>query len=160
MEKNTTVQPFDPALLPFLNSADARETENVLADLLAEEIEPAIKKTLRNKLHISLKLTDFSRENQDALELFSEVKLLLISELTKLKSNNNGKIIENLNSYTASVTINAYRQYLRAKYPLRRQLKNKLRYLLTHHPKFSLWENENGVWFCGFKDFSAHGEKS
>jgi hypothetical protein len=80
---------------------------------------------------------------------------LLIAKLRKLKSNQNGISIQNLKSYTTSVTINAYQQYLRKKYPLRQQLKNKLRYLLTHHPDFSLRESENH-WICGFKQNSGN----
>ena len=150
MEKDGAIKQTDTALLPFLN-AKGKDTENALADLIAEQIQPTIEKTLRAKLRVSLKPSDFNPSNQDALELLSEIKLLLISELGKLKTNSNGRVIYNLSAYVTAVTINSYRQFLRTKYPLRQQLKNKLRYLLTHHPKFSLWENERGEWLCGFK---------
>src|SRR5687768_2620939 len=150
MEKDRAIKQTDTALLPFL-IATGKDTEDALTDLVAEQIQPTIEKTLRAKLRVSLKPDDFNAANQDALELLSEIKLLLISELGKLKANSNGRIIYNLVGYVTSVTINSYRQFLRAKYPLRQHLKNKLRYLLTHHPKFALWENEHGEWFCSFK---------
>jgi hypothetical protein len=140
----------DAALLSFLDSSAKAESENLLADLLAVRIQPVIEKTLRPKLRVSLKTDDFSLTNQEALELAGEIKLLLVSELRRLKSNPNGKVIHNLDGYVMTVTMNVYRQYLRAKYPLRQQLKSKLRYLLTHHPKFALWEDESG-WLCGFE---------
>lgn len=149
MGKNEIIKQTDTALLPFLNAA-GKDTEEALVDLVAEQIQPTIEKTLRSKLHVSLKPNDFNQTNQDALELLSEIKLLLISELGKMKSNSNGRVIFNLGGYVTSVTINSYRQFLRTKYPLRQQLKNKLRYLLTHHPKFALLENERGEWLCGF----------
>jgi hypothetical protein len=148
--KNGMANQTDPALLPFLNSSVKAESENLLADLLTSKIQPFIEKTLRAKLRVSLKNTDFSQTNQEALELAGEIKLQLVSELKSLKSNPNGKVIFNLDGYVMSVTVNMYRQYLRAKYPLRQQLKSRLRYLLSHHPKFALWEVE-GVWLCGFK---------
>jgi hypothetical protein len=33
------------------------------------------------------------------------------------------------------------------------QLKNKLRYLLTHRREFALWQSTEGVWLCGFNDW-------
>lgn len=144
----------DILLASFLNSATPIEEEKALAVLLAEQIEPTINKTLRGKLRVSLRETDFSPDNQDALEIAGDVKLILISELRRLKSDSGGKSIHNLNGFIISVTINAYRQYLRAKYPLRQQLKNKLRYLLTHHESFALWEDEQNKWVCGLKKWS------
>src|SRR5689334_9093507 len=124
----------DTALLPFLNSTTNEESEDLFADLLTLKIQPVIEKTLRSKLRVSLKNTDFSKANQEAIELASEIKLLLVAEFKKLKSNSNGKVIFNLDGYVSSVSLNMYRQYLRAKYPLRQQLKSRLRYLLSHHP--------------------------
>lgn len=155
MENNEALKLTDTALLPFLN-ADETDTEAALADLITEQIQPTIERTLRAKLHVTLRSNDFNQTNQDALELLSEIKLQLISELGRLKSDSNGKIIYNLGGYVTSVTINSYRQFLRAKYPLRQQLRNKLRYLLTHHPKFAFWENECGEWLCGFEQNKKH----
>src|SRR5688572_26147440 len=101
----------DTALLPYLNSFGKAESENLLADLLSAKIQPVIEKTLRSKLRVSIKNTDFSQTNQEALELAGDIKLVLISELRRLKSNPNGKVIYNLDGYVMSVTVNMYRQY-------------------------------------------------
>ncbi len=154
MVKSDVLNQSDISLASFLNSATPIEAENALTALLTEQIEPTINKTLRGKLRVSLKETDFSPTNQDALEIAGDVKLILINELRRLKSDAGGKSVHNLNSFVISVTINAYRQYLRAKYPLRQQLKNKLRYLLTHHESFALWEDGQNKWICGFKKWS------
>lgn len=148
--KNGTTNQPDAALRAFLESSAAPESEALLGDLLSAKIQPVIEKTLRSKLHISSNPADFGQANQEALELAGDIKLLLITELRRLKSNPNGKVIYNLDGYVASVTVNIYRQYLRSKYPARHRLKSKLRYLLTHHPKFALWDEE-GVLLCGFQ---------
>lgn len=147
--KSETVNLPDAALRDFLNVSDAAKSETLLEDLITARIQPVIEKTLRSKLHVSLKPTDFSPLNQEAMELAGDIKLILINELRRLKSNPNGKVIYNLDGYVTSVTVNVYRQFLRSKYPARQRLKNRLRYLLTHHPKFALWE-DNEVWLCGF----------
>src|SRR5262249_38296839 len=41
-------------------------------------------------------------------------------------------------------------EYLRLKYPQRHNLKNKLRYVLTHLPGLALWENKSGDLVAGF----------
>jgi hypothetical protein len=153
MVKDGIFNQTDSVLLPFFNSANETEIQNALAELLLTSIQPEIEKSLRHKMRVSLKKEDFNQNNQDALEIAGEVKLLIIARLEKLKSNHHEPPIQNLKSYVTSVTINAYQQYLRNKYPWRQQLKNKLRYLLTHHPEFALWETENG-WLCGFKQTS------
>jgi hypothetical protein len=156
MEKAETTDQNDAVLLPFLLSGDEKEAERALNRLLMAQIEPAVKKVLQRKFRATLRPDDFNYENQEALEVFSEVRLLLVAELGKLRANNGrGKCIQNLSAYAASVAVNAFRQYLRTKYPMREQLKNKLRYLLTHHPKFSLWKNEIDDWVCGFRDWKC-----
>jgi hypothetical protein len=141
---------MDTALLPLIDSPTVEQADAALAALFENQIRPVVEKTLRSKLRVSLKPEDFTQANQDGLELAGEVNVLLTSELGRLRSNPNGKVIHNLAGYVVSVTVNAYRQYLRAKYPLRHRLRSKLRYLLTHHPDFALWEDEPG-WFCGFR---------
>lgn len=132
-----------------MTSVDEKSSAIALAELLQRHVQPVIERNLRAKLRVSLKSSDFSQSNQEALEIAGEAKLALISELEKLKANPYDKSVQNSQSYVASVTITAYREYLRKKYPLRQQLKNKLRYLLTHHPEFEIRESEYGR-ICGF----------
>lgn len=114
----------------FLQAVNEKESDELLAFLIEKQIEPLVKKILRGKFHASLRVDDERLSNQDALELTGEIKVLVLLKLRHLKTENNGGI-ENLEAYVNTITINAYRQYLRAKYPLRLKLKNKLRYLLT-----------------------------
>jgi len=48
-------------------------------------------------------------------------------------------------------------EYLRRKYPRRHQLKNRLRYVLTHQDGFALWEGEGKESFCGFDEWRDSG---
>jgi len=153
MDNEETVTEVNLSLDAFLQAANPEDADDALARLIEKQIEPLVKKILRGKFHASLRIDDERLSNQDALELSGEIKALILLKLRQLKTNNDGSGIENFEAYVNTVTINAYRQYLRAKYPLRLQLKNKLRYLLTHRREFSLWQNEENVWLCGFDDW-------
>jgi hypothetical protein len=153
MSNEQTVREINLSLDVFLQAANAENAEEALAFLIEKQVEPLVKKILRGKFHASLRIDDERLSNQDALELTSEIKALILSKLRDLKAENNGNCIENFEAYVNTTTINAYRQYLRAKYPLRLQLKNKLRYLLTHRREFSLWQSGENLWLCGFENW-------
>lgn len=136
-------------LYAFLQGGDDRASVNALAELVNSRIEPLVKAAIRGKLHVSLRPDDERRVNQDAFDLVSEVKILLVGRLTKLKSDNAAGTIDSLEAYVKTVTTNACNHYLRKKYPNRLRLKNQLRYILTHDKRFSLWRSEAGDWRCG-----------
>lgn len=137
----------DASLLPFLQAADEAQAEDRLAALIAEQTESTIKGIVRRKLRVSLSSSDSSHRSQDALEIVGDIQTAVVGQLRDLKSNERAAI-SNFHGYVASVTFNACHQYLRRKYPQRWRLKNKLRYLLTHHQVFDLWENSDGEWLC------------
>ena len=51
--------------------------------------------------------------------------------------------------YVSTVAHHACDHYLRARYPLRWRLRNRLRYALEHDPSFALTKTADGVWLCG-----------
>ncbi len=160
MNNEQTTKEINLSLDAFLQAVNAEVASDALVFLIEKQIEPLVKKILRGKFHASLLVADDRQTNQDALELSGEIKALILLKLRHLKPENNGGEIENFEAYVTTVTINAYRQYLRAKYPLRSQLKNKLRYLLTHRREFSLWQSAENVWLCGFNDWKKQNLNS
>ena len=143
------VQNIDQILLPFLQAQNEMESESLLTRLIYEDADPVIKGILKRKLGVSLKLADQSYSNQNALEIASDVHVLLLAQLHRLKQQPAGPLINNFRGYVAIKTYSAYNAYLRRKHPQRWRLKNRLRYLLSHQPTFALWENAEGVWLCG-----------
>jgi hypothetical protein len=139
----------DAALVPFLKAPDEMESEASLSRLIWEQTESTIREIIRSKLRVSLSINDGSHTNQEALELVTKIQADLLSGLRELKTNTKTKTISNFRSYVAAVTFNACHQWLRRKYPKRLQLKNKLRYLLTHESQFALWEGDDRDWLCG-----------
>lgn len=129
------------------------ESEPEIGSALSQTVQSAIERTIRAKLHASLRTDDFSQNNQDALELISESQMLLIKMLRGQESDHKASPILDMQSYASTVAGNVVRHYLRKKYPLRQQLRSSLRYLLTHHPAFELWADLKSSWLCGFKIF-------
>jgi DNA-directed RNA polymerase specialized sigma24 family protein len=139
----------DELLRPYLLADGPAESEGWLAQLISDHAQPVIIKIIKDKLGVSFSQRDGSRENQDALEVAGEVQAMLLAELKGLKENQPHKAINNFRSYVAVVTYHACYEYLRRKYPQRHSLKNKLRYLLTHHPGLALWESSTHELLCG-----------
>src|SRR5437867_903908 len=149
MNRSGTKSQNDPSLLGFLSAPDLAESEAALSQIISEQTESTIKGILRSKLRVSLSATDGSHNNQEALDLLTEVQTVLLEGLHELKTDASAKSITNFQGYVAAVTFNACHQLLRRKYPKRLQLKNKLRYLLTHEANFALWESNEKEWLCG-----------
>jgi hypothetical protein len=143
------VNSIDKILLPFLQAQNEKESESLLARLVYEYADPIIKGILKRKLGVSLTLADRSYNNQDALDIASDVHALLLSHLHRLKQQAAASSIHNFRGYVAIKTYSAYNAYLRRKHPQRWRLKNRLRYLCSHQPAFALWQNAEGEWLCG-----------
>jgi hypothetical protein len=141
----------DALLLPFLR-AEGEAAESLLGQLIAERAAPIIKGIIKSKMHVSLRVADGSQQNQDALEIYSEVNALLIAALRRLKTDQH-RPINNLGSYIAVITYHACYEHLRRKYPQRHSLKNRLRYLFTHRAEFALWESAEAQWLCGLVEW-------
>ena len=147
----TVMSSVDGILLPFLRSTHPEESETLLTQLICEQADPIIHSVVAKKLHTSLSASQGSLRNQDALEIASGVRLLLLSELRCLKINPGGRTIESFHGYVAIKTYAACADYFRQKHPGRWRLKNRLRYQLKKDRLFALWQNQDGRWLCGFR---------
>jgi len=147
-------QHSDALLFPFLRADSEVESEPILTRLLDEQASPLIKTIIRSKLH-TFATVDDRLQWQDDEDIYEEVVTSLIERLRTCKSGSASDAIQDFRSYVAVVTYNACHEYLRSKYPQRWRLKNRLRYLLTHQPDLSLWQNSDGEWLCGFATWST-----
>jgi hypothetical protein len=138
---------MDPLLLPFLEAEG--QADRLLGKLVSETADPVIHAALGHKLHVSLRASDGSEENQDALDLAQSVRALIISELRDLKANTTQRSIGDFREYVAVKAYSACADYFRKKHPQRFRLKNALRYQLKKDRQFILRENERGKWICG-----------
>jgi hypothetical protein len=149
MEQREARQQIDQILLPFVQAKDEAVSQQLLERLVVDHAEPVIRNIVRHKLRVSAGSSSDSRSGEDAEEMRSEVMLQLLSRLGELKENPNEKYINNFQGYVAAITYSAWHEHLRRKHPERHQLKNKLRYLLSHRDTFAVWEGDDRQLLCG-----------
>ncbi|HEV8369639.1 MAG TPA: hypothetical protein VGQ39_16905 [Pyrinomonadaceae bacterium] len=114
-----------------------------MTSLLEEQAGPVIKGIIRSKLNDRLR-------GEEAEDVYCEVVTQLVERLQLCKARPVSDGIRDFRNYVAVTTYNACYEYLRSKYPERRRLKNRLKYLLTHCAAFSLWQTPEGDWLGGF----------
>jgi DNA-directed RNA polymerase specialized sigma24 family protein len=126
-----------------------KQSDPAWGEAWLQTVEPVIRVIVRRKLGVFLAQLDGQRENQDALELLSAIRLQLWKALTQEAS------IENFTSYAARVSYNTCATYFRTQFPRRASLKHRLRYVLTHRPAYALWETAEGELACGFASWRS-----
>ena len=141
---------IDALLLPYIHAADEADSERLLTALVSEYVEPVIRQVIGSKLRVRFDRQGHASHNPDAEDLYSETLVQLLARLKECKASPADKAIGNLRSYVAVISYHTCYEYLRLKYPQRHNLKNRLRYLLTHQPGLALWENGSGDLLGGF----------
>ena len=128
----------------------AEQTSTREIEAIIKDCEPAIKGIIKSKLRVTLDPSDGRAGNQDALELYGDICLLLAREIEKARAGSEATLVRDFRSYLSVATYNACSQYLREKYPRRNSLKNRLRYFLNNKPGYAVWEDQSGELVCGF----------
>lgn len=140
-----------------MGAAHQEDWNQLLARLIEVHATPIIKSVIRRKLTLS------GRDGQDIPaqdeeDVHGEVVVQLVARLSALKLDRERQMIADFRGYVAVVAFNACHYYLRRKYPQRWRLKNRVRYVLTHHAPFALWESPGEVWLCGLAAWRVSGE--
>ena len=155
MNREETLPKIDDLLLPFLHAADELEAQQQLERLMAASAEPILRSIAWRKLQSPV---DGARSQVQGIEdVCGEAVVQLLARLRGFKANPTERPIADFRSYVAVTAYNACHLHLRQKYPLRHRLRSKIRYLLTHHSQFALWENDGDL-CCGFARWA--GKKS
>jgi hypothetical protein len=153
MNDHLTVEGSDALLLPFLQASDPSVAESLLADLIQKHADPIIARILKSKLRVSLNGSQGNQQNQDALEIASDLRATLIGDLRAAQQHPVRKSIKSFPDYVAIKTYSACADYFREKNPHRWRLKNLLRYQLKQNPRFALWKAENNCWYAGLNEW-------
>jgi hypothetical protein len=75
--------------------------------------------------------------------------LQLMLRLRQQRADPNLAAIDAFASYVAGAAHHACDHYVRARYPLRWRLRNRIRYVLEHDARFGVWKAADGCWTCG-----------
>jgi hypothetical protein len=155
MNQRLILEGSDALLLPFLQAHDSAVAENLLSDLIQNHADPIITKILKSKLRVPLNGSQGNQQNQDALEIAAELRVILIAELQAVQQRPFEKSIKSFPDYVAIKTYSACADYFREKNPRRWRLKNLLRYQLKQNSRFALWKAENKTWYAGLIEWAG-----
>ncbi len=158
MDGQRAASQIDELLLPYIHAADEADSERLLTELVSAYVEPVIRQVIRSKLRVRFDRNGRASHNPDAEDLYNDALVQLLARLKECKINPVGNAIGNLRGYVAVISHHTCYDYLRLKYPQRHNLKNRLRYLLTHQPGLALWENESGDLLSGFAAWRAQAK--
>ena len=138
------IRSADNLLRQYAVCAEPDASEALLAALMVDHAQPAIRRIVKYKLAFQ-----GSRESQDIEDVTSEVIIELLGRLRAMKHDGTADCIGAFSGYTAVAAYHACSEYLRRKYPNRHRLKTRLRYLLNADKNLAIWETCPGTWLCG-----------
>ena len=140
---------MDQLLLPYLQASDESERQQHLDELLMVHAAPVVRQALRRRLGFYVDQRGTNPHNHDAEDLYQEIMAKIVQALHDLKGASSKTDIQNLKQYVSRIATNACNDVLRTKSPARARLKNNLRFLLTNHRDFAVW-NMEGETLSGF----------
>lgn len=130
---------MDPVLHAFSSAPDG-DADEALGRLLAIHVAPILRRVAAVRLR---------QHSGDVEDVCSHVTLQLMLRLRQGRQDGDLDSIDALDRYTATAAHHGCDHYLRRKYPLRWQLRNRVRYALEHDSFWSLWRSPEGTWLCG-----------
>jgi RNA polymerase sigma factor (sigma-70 family) len=142
----------DETLLPFLSAQDSSDSARLLEILISENL-PIIRNVIWRRLG-----SDFGETtgaSLDVEDVCSTVVLRLTERLQSLKENPSCATINHFRGYVRAVTTNCCHECIREKHPAWGQLKNRLRYLFRHNPRFGLWLGHEQEVRCGLASWKG-----
>jgi hypothetical protein len=139
----------DRRLDPILDSSNAAEREAAITNLLSAEAYWRVDRILERR---------FRRSGLAAHHLEdvrAEVLLRIVNRLHRLSLDRTLEPMQDFPAYVSVVAFNTFDDFLRRVHPLRAKLKNRVRYLVAHDPRFALW-SAGGVLVCGLRQWQGN----
>lgn len=130
--------------LERLLQAPGTAAEREIERLIVEEVRPLVRKIVSRYTRFGALMTA-----EDGQDVMASVEVRLVQKLRAV-GNDPEESIANLQSYIATLAHNSVNDFLRKRFPERARLKRRLRYALTHDPRFALWMTEAGP-ACGLR---------
>jgi RNA polymerase sigma factor (sigma-70 family) len=139
---------MDQLLHTYLHAPNDLDAQDRLDELLSLHAALVVRRTLRQRLGFSIDRKGTNPHNPDAQDLYQETMIRIVQALNDLRRSSESGGIGDFRKYVSKVTANVCRDYLRARSPARRRLKDNIRLVLTRHPDFALWQAK-GDYLCG-----------
>lgn len=127
----------DALLTSWSGERDPERARALLETLIGDYAEPLIRRVVGFKLR------------SDVDDVCQKTLLDLLIRLDRLKSEDHSQPVRDFEAYVARMARNACYEYFRARSPERHRLALKLRYLVTHSSRLTLWEAGHRQEICG-----------
>src|SRR5215213_3934587 len=151
---------IDASLRSYLDATDERVEDLLLSRIICEEVDPIIRRTLSYKFRPSFGHPKTSHSRAEIEEVYHDVRLHLLKKLRNVKQDPFNHPVSKLQSYISTAAQHLCDEYLRRKYPFRRQLKDAIRYHLTSRSELALWKTTNNGWLAGLATWQREGTPS
>jgi RNA polymerase sigma factor (sigma-70 family) len=138
--------PNDPLLLPFVGASDAHEAQWCVEELIERHARPIVRDIVQRKVRRRAGWGDVIDAAED---VEADVVMQLLARLRDLRAGHDTEPIADFASYAAVAAYHGCHRYVRALYPLRARLKNRIRYLLARHETFTIWPGSRATQLCG-----------
>ncbi len=129
----------DPLLHPYF-AGDNDAAEERLELLVRDEALPIVRGVVGVRL---------GRDGRDRDDICNEIVLQVVRRLRSARELGDGDPIASFRGYVATAAYRGCDAWLREKYPERHRLRNRVQYLVSHHPDFFLRAGEKRRWLCG-----------
>jgi RNA polymerase sigma factor (sigma-70 family) len=137
-------------LARLLEAEDEEVRREELARVLVEHARPTIAAVVAR---FARSETAFSRD--EAEDVMATVVLRLVGRLHAAENLDHG--IRDFEGYVATLTYRTIYDFMRERHPERTRLKNRIRYLLGHDPRFALWSTAHGS-VCGLRSWEGRDD--
>ncbi|MEP6783269.1 MAG: hypothetical protein ABI983_06335 [Acidobacteriota bacterium] len=136
---------MDSLLAAFLSAPSGPAADTQLDELLLQHA-PLIRRVIGRRLGWS---------SADIDDLSAQVTLQLLVRLRQERADSTLDGIEALTNYIATVARHSCDHHLRAIYPLRWRLRNRILYALEHDGRLAAWQGADGGWICGLAGWQS-----
>ena len=143
-------------LRTFLDEADEARCDRLMEEIICQHARPIIRRVVASKLNVGRGRYD-SIEWQEQEDIAEEVVVQLIRRLSTMRGAG-ADAFGSFENYVATAAYNACSNYLRRKYPERSRLRNRLRYILSHHEQLGMWRSGEREWLCGLVSWKNQGQ--
>jgi hypothetical protein len=129
----------DPLLHPYF-AGDETAAEERLETLVRDEALPIVRGVVGVRL---------GRDGRDLDDICNDIVLQVVRRLRAAREVGGHAPIASFRGYVATAAYRGCDAWLREKYPERYRLRNRVQYLVSHHPGFFLRAGEKRRWLCG-----------
>lgn len=149
----------DPLLLPFLRADDAHEARRCVEELIERHARPIVCDIVQRKVR---RRAGWGDVIDAAADVEADIVTQLLARLRDLRAAGAGDDAEPIADFASYAAVAAYHgchRYVRALYPQRARLKNRVRYLLARHETFAIWPGARASQLCGRRAWQGRDEE-